>query len=249
MAGVVKVTPTGKSVMARATANKGVKYPKWIGVGVKLTSANEYLAETGSVALANEATSTATQIKGETKGATRAEVATPGVAKTTYQNDTIELKGEVLKAESGGVEIMEVGLFDAEYKKGTYGRGEVETGGVVKSGASTELILKTNVEASELFKAKAYLQVRNEVMEITSATTQKKFVVVRAQNGTSASTTIEVGDSVTYGSAPGPYEITGTEGTPPEGSVLFARASLETSELLALKSGDTVTYTWKVQFS
>lgn len=149
---------------------------------------------------------------------------------TTTTNDTYQATGTFTSA--SGQTIAEVGLFDSSTKPTAV--DSVQTGsGVIGSSSSTSLTVATGGN----FAANEYIQVRTEVMKITSIASNV-LTVTRAQNGTTAISTIASGDTVTGGNPPGNTAVTG-------GSMAFHSAH----GAQTLSTNDQVSYTLTIKLT
>lgn len=214
------LTRTGKSIISNRIKGESSE-PNVVGWGLNYST--PITAAATDVGFFNEA--------GDARTA-----GTSSLITTTYTNDTYQVIGT--QTAGGSREIREVGLTNSTTKPTTY---VVETGsGVIGSNSSTELKTTANWEATN----KTYVQIRGEVLEVESGHGTKNLTVSRAKNGSTASTVIAAGDTVTPGNIPGPYS-TGTTG-PVTGASLFTHADLS---LVSLNSGDSIQWTWVIQFT
>ncbi|MEU5596679.1 hypothetical protein [Streptomyces sp. NPDC020298] len=155
---------------------------------------------------------------------------TSSLVTTSTSNDTYQVTGTFTSA--SGQTIAEVGLFDSSSKPTAV--DTVQGGsGVIGSSSSTNLVVANGAN----FSTNQYIQVRTEVMQISSISTNT-LTVTRHQNGSTAISTIASGDTVTGGNPPGNTAVTG-------GSMAFHSA--HGSQVLS--SGDQVSYTLKVQLT
>jgi hypothetical protein len=161
-----------------------------------------------------------------------AEARTTGTSSTvttTTTNDTVQWTGT--QTATGTRVIQEVGLLDSATQPA---QGAVAAAGVVGSSAATTL----NTAATFSPGNNNYIQIRTEVMQVTAGSGSTALTVVRAQNGSTAISTIAVADVVTPGNPPGQTGVTG-------GNV-FVHADLAA---INLNSGDSISWTIKVQFT
>ena len=160
--------------------------------------------------------------------ASEARVAgTSSLVTTSTTNDTYQVVGTITAA--GAKTIAEVMLFDTTTKATT---NTVAAGGVVGSAVSTTL----NTGSAFSPGNGNFIQIRNEVMQVTAGSGTTALTVVRAQNGSSAISTIAAADVVTPGNPPGQTGIAAGN--------LFAHCDFTG---LALASGDSIQFTLKVQ--
>ena len=154
---------------------------------------------------------------------------TSSIVTTTTASDTYQVVGTLTA--SGSRAVTEVALFDSTTKPTG---NTVAAGGVVGSSVSTTLNTGTTFSPGN----NNYIQIRTEVMQVTAGSGSTALTVVRAQNGSSAISTIATSDIVTPGNIPGSTAITG-------GSTLahydFAVINLATN--------DTLQSTCQVQFT
>jgi hypothetical protein len=148
---------------------------------------------------------------------------------TTNPNDTYQLVGTIVAG--GSRTIQEFGAFDSATQPAT---AAVAAGGVVGSNSSTTL----NTGSTFTPGNGNYIQIRTEVMQVTAGSGSTALTVVRAQNGSSAISTIAVSDVVTPGNIPGTSATTG-------GSE-FVHADFAA---INLNTGDSIQFTLKVQFT
>lgn len=119
---------------------------------------------------------------------------------TTTTNDTYQVIGTIT---AGGTKtIDEVFLMDSLTQPAV---AAVAAGGVVGSAVSTTL----NTAATFTPGNNNFIQIRNEVMQVTAGSGTTALTVVRAQNGSGAISTIAAADVVTPGNPPGQVGITG----------------------------------------
>ncbi len=155
--------------------------------------------------------------------------ATSSQITTTYTNDTYQLVGTITA--SAGRTIAELGVFDSTTQPAV---AAVAAGGVVGSNSSTTL----NTSATFTPGNNNYIQIRTEVMKVTAGSGSTALTVTRAQNGSSAISTIAAADVVTPGNPPGQTGITGGN--------MFAHADF-TGQVLS--SGDGIQFTLTAQFT
>jgi hypothetical protein len=161
-----------------------------------------------------------------------AETRTAGTSSqttTTTTNDTYQVTGTQTATASRA--IQEAGLLDS----GTQApAGSVASGaGVVGSGSSTALTTNAVLTPGN----GNFIQIRTEVMQVTAGSGTESLTVLRAQNGTTAITTIAANDVISPGNPAGQTGVAGGD--------LFAKADLST---INLNTGDSITWTWQVQF-
>lgn len=163
--------------------------------------------------------------------ASEARVAgTSSTQTTTTTNDTYQVVGT--QTASGGKTIAEAFLSDSSSKPTGVDAVQASSG-VIGSNSGTTVIVATGAN----FSVNQYIQIRTEVLKITSISTNT-LTVTRAQNGSTAISTIAQNDVVTAGNPPGVTNV--TNGT------LFTHADFAG---LVLSSGDSVQQTWSVSFS
>ena len=154
---------------------------------------------------------------------------TSSAVTTTTVNDTYQVVGTITAG--GSRAITEFGAFDSATQPGT---AAVAAGGVVSSNSATTL----NTGATFTPGNGNYIQIRTEVMQVTAGSGSSSLTVVRAQNGSSAISTIAVSDVVTPGNIPGTTATTG-------GS-MFVHADFA---VINLNTSDSIQFTLKVQFT
>jgi hypothetical protein len=165
------------------------------------------------------------------KEASESRVAgTSSVVTTTTPNDTYQVTGTFTSGSSQS--IAEVALSDSASKPTAV--DTVQAGSsVIGSTSATSLVVANGAN----FSTNQYIQIRTEVMKITGISTNT-LTVQRAQNGSTAISTIASGDVVTGGNIPGVSNVT-------NGSVAFHAEHGAQN----LASGDQVAYTLSIRFS
>lgn len=145
---------------------------------------------------------------------------------TTTANDTYQVIATITSL--SGQTISEVGLFDSTTApfSTTWATAPTGTGGT--SGVLSASYTPANG---------TYIQSRTEVMQVSAGTGTTNVTLVRAQNGSSA-TTSSNGDTTTSGNIPGSSTITG-------GS-MFLHADHGAN---VLNTNDSIQYTVKVSFT
>ena len=158
-------------------------------------------------------------------------VGTSSQVTTTNPNDTYQVVGTITCAGSGKT-ITEVLLSDSATKP--TGTDAVQaTSGVIASSSGTTVLVVSGAG----FLANEYIQIRTEVMKITSIATNT-LTVLRAQNGSAAISTIAAADTVTRGNIPGVTLVTNGN--------LFVHAD---HSAFVLNVGDAIQYTVQVKFA
>jgi hypothetical protein len=165
------------------------------------------------------------------KEASESRVAgTSSIVTTTTPNDTYQVTGTVTSGSAQS--IAEVALSDSASKPTAV--DAVQSGSaVIGSSSATTLVVANGAN----FSTNQYIQVRTEVMKITGISTNT-LTVTRAQNGSTAISTIAANDVVTGGNIPGVSNVT-------NGSLFFKADHGAQS----LSSGDQVAYTLTCKFS
>lgn len=165
------------------------------------------------------------------KEASESRVAgTSSIVTTTTPNDTYQVTGTVTSGSAQS--IAEVALSDSASKPTAV--DAVQSGSaVIGSNSATTLVVANGAN----FSTNQYIQVRTEVMKITGISTNT-LTVTRAQNGSTAISTIAANDVVTGGNIPGVSNVT-------NGSLFFKADHGAQS----LSSGDQVAYTLTCKFS
>ena len=148
---------------------------------------------------------------------------------TTTTNDTYQVVGTIQATATRA--ITEFGAYDSTTQPTT---NTVAAGGVVGSNSSTTLNTGTTFTPGN----NNYIQIRNEVMQVTAGSGTSALTVVRAQNGSSAISTIAASDVVTPGNPPGQTGITGGN--------MFVHADIS---VINLANGDSIQFTLKVQYT
>lgn len=155
---------------------------------------------------------------------------TSSLVTTATTNDTYQVTGTFTSGSSQT--IAEVGLFDSATKPTAVDTVQASSG-VIGSTSGTTVIVANGAN----FAANQYIQIRTEVMQISSIASNT-LTVTRHQNGTAAISTIATSDTVTGGNPPGNTAVTG-------GSMAFHSAH----GAQALANGDQVSYTLKIQLT
>jgi len=155
--------------------------------------------------------------------------ATTSQVTTTTTNDTYQLVGTITAG--GARSITEFGLFDSATQPAA---AAVAAGGVVGSNSSTTL----NTAATFTPGNNNFVQIRTEVMKVTAGSGTTALTVTRAQNGSSAISTIAAADVVSPGNPPGQTGITGGN--------MLVHADFAA---VTLASGDAIQFTLKIQFT
>lgn len=213
------ITRTGKSLLSSRVKGESTE-PNVVAWG---TNPAEVTAANTDIALFTEAPEN--RVSG-----------TSSLATTTFTNDTYQVIGT--QTASAERKIREVALTNSTTKPFST---TVEAGsGVIGSNSSTELKTAANYTPAN----KTYVQIRGEVLKVESGEGTKNLTVARAANGSTASSAIASSDVVTLGNIPGPYS-TGTT-APTTGATLFTHSDLS---VVSLNSGDSIQWTWTVQFS
>ncbi|MGV9427072.1 hypothetical protein ACWDO7_22650 [Streptomyces sp. NPDC003656] len=164
------------------------------------------------------------------KEASESRVAgTSSVTTTTTPSDTYQVTGTFTSGSTQSV--AEVALSDSASKPTAV--DTVQAGSaVIGSSSATTLVVSNGAN----FATNQYIQVRGEVLKITGISTNT-LTVTRAQNGSTAVSTIASGDTVTGGNVPGVSNVT-------NGS-LFFHADHGAQNLA---TGDQVSYTLSTKF-
>lgn len=150
-------------------------------------------------------------------------------ATVTRTNDTYQVTGTITA--TGSRSIQEVGLFDSATQPA---QGTVAASGVVGSTSNTTL----NTSATYSPGNNNYIQIRTEVMKVTAGSGSTALTVSRAQNGTSAISTIAANDQIAPGNPPGQTGISGGN--------CFVHADLST---ISLNNGDSIAWTVNITFA
>lgn len=151
------------------------------------------------------------------------------ITTTTTTNDTYQVVATITANATRA--ITEAFLTDSTTKPAA---GVVASGGVVGSSGSTTL----NTGAVFTPGNGNYIQIRTEVMLVTAGSGTQILTVTRAQNGTTAISTITAGDTIQPGNPPGNTSIAG-------GNV-FAHSDFAVNNL---NNGDSIQFTWQVKLT
>ena len=167
-------------------------------------------------------TAAVTDVAAFQEGAETRVTGTSSQVTTTTTNDTYQVVGTITSLSNQT--IAELLLSDSATKPFST---TVAAGGVVGSNSSTTL----NTAASYTPANSTSVQIRTEAMLVTAGTGTTALTVTRGSNGSSAISTIAVGDIVTLGNAPG---------TSTANATLYAHISFTG---LALNTGDSIAST------
>lgn len=208
------LTAKGREILQnRLGANPGsFAEPKCIGWGTGGVAGGPFTAATTDVNMFQEAPES--RVTG-----------TSSVVTTTTANDTYQVTGTITCTQGGGETIAECLLTDTTTKPAS---NTVAAGGVAGSSSSTTLNTGTTFTPG----TNSYVQIRTEVMEVTAGSGSTALTVTRGANGSTAISTIAIGDIVTAGNAPGSTVVTNGD--------MFLHASFGS---LALSDGDSVAFT------
>lgn len=185
MANTVLLTARGREVnQNRLGANPGTfAEPKVIGWGTGGIAGGPFTAATSDVGMFQEAPES--RVTG-----------TSSIVTTTTTNDTYQVVGSITCTQGGGETIAEMLLALGTTKPTT---NTVAASGVVGSSSNTTLNTGSTFSPGN----NGYVQIRTEVMQVTAGSGSTALTVTRGANGSSAISTIAVGDIVTAGNAPG----------------------------------------------
>src|SRR5882762_11121338 len=209
------VTRKGKEIVAARLigATPSQAEPKIIGWGLNPATLTAAATDVGMFDESAEARVTATSSQ----------------VTTTNANDTYQLVGTITC--SAGRTIAEFGAYDSATQPAV---AAVAAGGVVGSNSNTTL----NTAATFTPGNNNYIQIRTEVMKVTAGSGSTALTVTRAQNGSSAISTIAAADVVTPGNPPGQTGITGGN--------MFMHADFTG---IVLNSGDAIQFTATAQLT
>lgn len=207
------LTRKGREIIVNRILGAGTE-PKVLAWGL---NPNALTAATSDVALFQESAEA------------RAGSATSSIVTGTTANDTYQVVGTLTATAARS--ITEAALADSTTQPAT---AAVAAGGVVGSAVATTL----NTTATFSPGNTNFIQIRNEVMQVTAGSGTTALTVVRGQNGSTALATIAVADVVTPGNPPGQAGIVGGN--------LLTHADFG---VITLQNGDSVQFTWKVTFS
>lgn len=150
------------------------------------------------------------------------------ITTTTTPNDTFTVTGTVTAT---GARTVTEGCLSDSATKPTGTDAVVTASGVIASSSGTTVIVTTGAS----FAVNEYIQIRTEVMKITSIASNT-LTVTRGQNGSAAISTIAVADVVTRGNIPGVTLVTNGN--------LFAHFQHGST---TLATGEQITYTVAVK--
>lgn len=216
MANVVHMTRTGANVMisrfiSTATYANETLHLGWGtgGTGTETPGgAPPFTASISDVAMFQEAA--------------ESRVTLSSITTTTFTNDTYTVTGTITSG--SGQTITEVGMFDSNTKPAS---STVNT--LISSSGTTSVVLASGTGFATSYPYD--VQVGVEVMQVSNLT-GATLTVTRGANGTTAQTSIPVGEIVTQGVAGGQTVITG--------NVCFLHASFTG---LVLNTSDSISFT------
>lgn len=159
-------------------------------------------------------------------------VGTSSFQTTTTTNDTYQVTGTITA--TGARSVFEMILSDAATKPQS--TTVAATSGVIGSAVSTDL--KVASAAGFPGSGNYFVQVRTEVMTVTGGQGTTTWVVTRGANGSTAISTIVLGDQVQGGNGPGDTAITNGN--------IFVHADFG---LITLATNDSIAFTVKVSVS
>lgn len=119
---------------------------------------------------------------------------TSSTVTTTTTNDTYQVVATITAA--GGQTVAEVFMSDSATKP--YTTTVSAASGVIGSSTSTSLSVTSSFTPAN----NTTVQIRTEVLKVTAGTGTQNLTVTRAQNGSTAITTIASADQVTAGNIP-----------------------------------------------
>jgi len=166
------------------------------------------------------------------EGAVARTVGTSSQVTTTTTNDTYQVTGTITA--TGSRTVAEVALFDSATQPA---QATVTTGAtsVVGSSSNTNLYSTANFNPGQ----NNFVQIRTEVLKITDANGNSTLhTVTRAQNGSTAISTIAASDPIEQGNPPGQTGVTGGSG--------FLHADHSSD---GLATNDSIAYTIKWQLT
>lgn len=207
------LTATGRAIVTGLLRAVGTE-PKILGWGTNPANLTAAATDVAPFAEASE-----TRVTGTSSQAT-----------TTTTSDTYQVTG-TLTAGSGKT-IGEVFLSDTATKSTAVDAVQASSA-VIGSNSATTLI----VASGAAFSTNQYIQIRTEVLKITGIASNT-LTVLRAQNGTTAISTIAQSDVVTGGNIPGGSAVT-------NGNIALHSSFTG----LALDSGNSIAFTIGVVFS
>lgn len=214
--------------MAATTTRKGKEILSGRLIGASPTQAEPKVLNWGYNPSA--LTAAATDVALFQEGAETRVTGSSSQVTTTTTNDTYQITAT--QTATGTRAVGEVALFDSTTQPGT---ATVAAGaGVIGSTSSTALTTNATFSPGN----NNYIQIRTEVMQVTAGSGTTSLTVVRAQNGSSAISTIASNDPVGAGNPPGQTGVTG-------GSMLLHADHTVDN----LNTNDSVAYTIKLQFT
>lgn len=165
------------------------------------------------------------------EGSESRTVGTSSQVTTTTTNDTYQVTGTITA--TGTRTVAEVMLNDSTTQPS---QATVTTGSTSIIGSTSN----TNLYTTATFTpgTNAYIQIRTEVLKVTAGSGATALTVTRAQNGSTAISTIAAADNIDPGNAPGSTVVTG-------GNMLLHADHTQDG----LASGDSIAYTIQIKYS
>jgi hypothetical protein len=220
LSNTVKVTSKGREVIAGRMIGSTPTQAEPLNVGWG----------TGGVGTGSPYTAALTDVAAFREGAESRTAGSSSKVTTTTANDTYQVTGTIVSL--SGQTIAEALLSDSATQP--FATTVAAGGGtVIGSNSNTSM----NTAASYTPANNTYVQVDTEVMKVTAGTGTTSLTVTRAQNGSSAISTIAAADVVTMGNPPGVATANGT---------LFVHATFSG---LPLNTSDSIAFTFQVAFS
>lgn len=149
------------------------------------------------------------------------------LATTTTTHDTYKVIGTINA--TGTHTIREAALFDASIQPAQSAVGAGST--VIGSPSGTQITVPSTFNPGN----GNYIQIRGEVMQVTSGSGTTSLTVTRAQAGTTAISTIAANDPITIGNPTGTSTVAGAS--------MFAKADFAA---VGVSPGDAIQFTWTI---
>ncbi len=217
MANTVKITSKGREIISGRMIGSSPTQAEPLNAGWG----------TGGLGTGSPYTAAVTDVNAFRESAESRTAGASSQVTTSSINDTYQVTGTItsLSAQT----ITEAILSDSASKP--FATAVAGGAGVIGSNSSTSLTTTTTYTPAN----NTFIQIDTEVMKVTAGSGTTSLTVLRAQNGTSAISTISASDVVTLGNPPG---SSGNNGS------VFVHATFTG---LALNINDGISFTIQVQ--
>lgn len=217
MANTVKITSKGREIISGRMIGGSPTQTEPLNIGWG----------TGGLGTGSPYTAAVTDVNAFKESAENRTAGTSSQVTTSSINDTYQVTGTITSLSNQT--IAEVLLSDSSSKP--FVTAVAGGSGVIGSAVSTSLNTTTTYTPAN----NTFIQIDTEVMKVTAGSGTTSLTVQRAQNGTTAISTISAADVVTLGNPPG---TSGNNGS------MFVHATFTG---LALNTNDGINFTVQVQ--